>query len=286
MPDSEPGIDLPGAIDLGPAIEPSLTILVAFPLSHSSELSQFLSELSSPKSPLYHQYLTQSEFDAEYGGAASPYASAVLYFQSFGVSDMTTSADRLVITFQATSVQVEEIFHTRIHSFTSAGHSYYAPVGRLELPGPLAGAVSTVEGLSSYSAFVFHTLGGRSAEMFRAPPAGFAPPPSAAQGYLEPATINGVQYEFAPDFQVAYDEQSLFAEAGYPTNMVIATILVGGCTSTASPCPTGNLTAPFYPKDIYDFYNETMPAGQPHASVSGVNLYGAEPPGASAQYDV
>ena len=133
---------------------------------------------------------------------------------------------------------------------------------------------------------MFHPLSGHSLSTFRSPPTGYHPPPTAPQGYLQPATYNGVQLEFGPDLQVAYDEQSLFAEEGYPTNAVIATILVGGCAVAPAPsCPSGDSIAPWDPNDIYSFYNETIPAGEPHASVYGVPGFGASPPGVSAQYD-
>ena len=149
VPDSEPGIGLPGAVDHGPAQLTSMTILVAFPLSHESELLGFLSLISDSHSSLYHHYLTQAQFDAQYGGASAPYQLAVQYFDSIGVTQLTTSADRLVITFQASAAQVESIFHTQIDSYSLGSRTYYAPTGHLVLPEPLAQAITTVEGLSS-----------------------------------------------------------------------------------------------------------------------------------------
>ena len=213
---------------------------------------------------------------------------AVQYFGSFGVANLTTSADHLVITFRASSSQVESLFHNRIDSFSLGRQTYFAPVGPVQVPAPLAGAISSVEGLSSYASYLFHPLGGHSNPIFRTPPASNHPPPSRAQGFLEPATVNGVQLEFAPDFQVSYDELSLFAEAGFPTSAVIATILVGGCSGSydsTGACPSGEIIAPWNPNDIYSYYNETLPSGEPHAAAYGVNLFGAVAPGTSAQYD-
>ena len=284
--DSEPGLGLPGAIAVGPPSVSSLLILVSFPIQHSPQLTQFLHSLADPTSTLYHQYLTASAFDAAYGGNAIAYAAADAYFQSFGVAGLQTSADRLSLTFRASPTQIQEIFHTSIEQFALDGRTYVAPTGSPELPSELASAILSVEGLSSYSGYVFHTLGGHSISTFHGPPTDYEAPPTSAQGYLQPATVNGVQLEFGPDLQVAYDEQSLFAEAGYPTNAVIATILVGGCSVAPAPsCPTGDIVAPWDPNDIYTFYNETIPAGEPHASVYGVPVDGALPPGASAQYD-
>ncbi|MGI0068188.1 MAG: hypothetical protein ACREB9_07250, partial [Thermoplasmata archaeon] len=46
-----------------------------------------------------------------------------------------------------------------------------------------------------------------------------------------------------------------------------------------------NLTAPFDPSDINSYFNDTIPAGEPHATVFGVPLDGAPAPGPSAASD-
>lgn len=280
--DSEPGIDLANAVPQGPASVSGLTILVTFPLSQSQALSQFLTELSTPGSPEYHHYLTPAEFDQQYGGAPGPYDAAVAYFESLGVSDLTTAADHLTLTLQATPVQVESIFHTSIEDYRAQGLSYYAPFGPPQLPEPLAGAVANVEGLSSYSSYLFQTSTAVSVSTAQPSSAEDRPLNSTVQGFLPPATVNGTQHEYAPDLQVAYDELSLFAENGYPKDAVVATIFEGGCTENNNTCPVADRTGAFYPTDIYDFYNETLPAGEPHSSVYGVPLDGAVAPGPSS----
>ena len=278
--DIDSGLSLPGAVAQGPIRTASMTILVAFPLSDSNGLGRFLTALSNPVSPQYHHYLTQAEFDAAYGGAAGPYQSAVRYFEAQGVSRLTTAADRLTITFQATPAQVDAIFHTQIDSFTLGGRSYYAPTTPARLPAPLASAISAVEGLSSYSQYLVHSLGGRSGPIHSLPPSRAQPTGPSASGYLAPVTYEGAQLEYGPDVQVAYDELSLFREDGYPTNMVVATILWAGTNNS------GAAVGPFVPSDIYDYYNETLPSGIPHSHVYGVPLDGAVAPGPSASYDV
>ncbi len=47
----------------------------------------------------------------------------------------------------------------------------------------------------------------------------------------------------------------------------------------------GAAVGPYVPADVSAFYNETLPASEPHARVMGVPLNGAAPPGPSASYD-
>lgn len=275
--DSEPGLGLTGAIDGGPSSVATLTIFVSFPIPREAALQSFLASLSDPSSPQYHHYLTAAQFDAEFGGSPDAYETATSFFQSFGVTHLETFGDRLSLSFVATPSEVDQIFHTTIDQYTLAGQSYSSPDSTPELPASLAGAIESVEGLSTYSALLNHP--DSFASLVQVPPIGYRLPTSPSTGYLPPATYDGAQLEYAPDFQVAYDEQSLFNDSGFPTNAVIATILWTGVNDSDEP------VAPFVPSDIYAFYNETIPSGEPHAHVYGVPQDGALPPGPSASWD-
>jgi subtilase family serine protease len=250
---------------------------VTFPVQNPSQLSAFLSAVSLPSSPFYHQYLTAKDFDSRYGGNPAAYAGATDYFRSFGVDNLQTSADRLSLGFAASPAEIQAAFHATVDEFDYHGTTFVAPAESPELPTPLALAVASVEGLSTLSRDL------SPPESVGAPiessPAGLSLPLGSAGNYLAPVTFGDVQFEYAPDFQVAYDELPLFEDSGYPTNETIATILWSGTNSTGTP------VGPFVPSDVYDFYNETLPASEPHAHVYGVPLDGAPPPGPTASYD-
>ncbi|MCI4366016.1 MAG: S8 family serine peptidase [Thermoplasmata archaeon] len=291
IPYTEPGRSVAGAVDLGATASGTrIPILVTFEFANSSRLATLLGELQDPKSPQYHHYLTASQFDREFGTPTATYESAVSYFTSVGATNVRTYADRVSVSFDVTPAVAVALFHTTLHSFEVRGSSYYAPLSAPKLPAPLAGLVAGVVGLSSYSALVDHPLhtapvlhsGGHS----RLTSVGHS-----ISGYPAPVQSGSVQFEFASDFQVAYDEQSLFATSGYPTDMVAATILAAGqyggppITTRWGNLSTGQNVGPFVPSDVNDFYNYTLPAGEPHASVHGVPLNGAPAPGPLSSYD-
>ncbi len=288
---SELGRAIPNAVAEG-AVSSQLTvpILVTFDFSNSSRLVALLSDLQNPQSPGYHHYLNASAFDQEFGQANSTYTAAVQYVESLGALHVRTYADRVSLSFDATSKTLAAIFHTGLETYRISDQSFYAPTSAPELPMPLARLVAGVDGLSSYSTLTNHPL--HAAPSFRS--GGVRAAPSSEpflSSYPGPVWAGGYQFEFASDFQVAYDQLSLFAQEGYPTNMVAATILSSG-TYEGAPIttPWGSLTTgqevgPFVPHDIYDFYNETLPSGEPHASVAGVPVDGAPPPGPLASYD-
>jgi hypothetical protein len=106
----------------------------------------------------------------------------------------------------------------------------------------------------------------------------------SVSGYINPPTIRGVQYIYGPDMQVAYGEQSLFSSYGYPTHSVEATILWSGQYSGSTlKTPYGNITdnsyvGPYVPSNVYAYFNETIPSGEPHSKIYGVPLDGSPPP--------
>jgi hypothetical protein len=268
----------------------SLHIVLTLAYSDPSGLSEYLSSLSDPSSPVYHHYLTASEFDADFSPSPSAMNALLGYLRTFAVANLTTTPDRVTVAFDASPSVAGAIFDTSIHGYREDGNAYLAPGSVPELPRSLASSLAQVDGLSTYSTYVVQTLSGSSPPTHRAIPVETAPV-NTASGYPAPATYDGIQLEYASDFQVAYDEQSLFQQGGYPTNATVATILwSGNYTGTTGSTSCGTLTSgqgvgPWVPADIYDFYNETLPTGQPHSALTAVPIGGAPGPGCSASYD-
>jgi len=281
----------PGSIRVPGNASFPLSIVVTFRLSNETGLIGFLTALVDESSPLYHHYLTAAQFDARYSPSLETYDAAAQYFASFGVSNLTILPDRVSISFDASVSVADALFHTEIDEYDVAGETYYAPSETPELPSPLASAIAQVSGLGTYSTYVIATSLGRG--VLVAPPSTTQMSQSASTvaGYLSPPTVDGTQFEYGSDFQVAYDEQGLFTLHGYPTSASIATILWAGTyTGSTGTTPCGFLTngqdvGPWVPADIYDFYNETMPSGEPHAHLVAVPLGGASPPGPEASCD-
>ncbi|MCL4332426.1 MAG: S53 family peptidase [Candidatus Thermoplasmatota archaeon] len=244
-----------------------LSFMITFRYSNYTRLVSFLGNLSDPSSPQYGHYLTRGEFIHEFSPRASFYSRAVEYFASHGFSDITAYGDRVSIYMTGSAQLVENTLNVSV--VRSGG--LYGPTSAPEVP----------EWMNTYTIGITGLTDRGSASLIGSGHAVMAGSPGAktASGYGTPINVNGVQYIYGADMQVAYNEQKLL-NMTIPKNAVEATILWSGYNKT-----TGTYTAPFYPQDVYEYYNASIPSGQPHAKVYGVPLNGAPAPGSSAQYD-
>ncbi len=272
-------VDWPSGAPLVGSYTGTIEATIELKFSHEAELAALLASLNDPSAPDYHHYLTAAEFAQEFGVPSSAYEAALAYLGSFPGVTVHAFSDRSNIGVSGSATALGALFSTRWGSFVSPGQgAFYAPVHPPSLPAVLAGMVSGVYGLDDYATAHFAPLG----EALRSvtPVASTASHSiESAQGYPSPITgANGAQYIYGSDLQPAYDEVPLFSVA-YPTTEVVATVLWSGTNASGTP------VGPFDPADIQAYFNATLPAGQPHATVIGDPVGGAPPPGPSAQYD-
>lgn len=248
----------------------NISVMVTFRYSNFSELQNYLSNLSSPLSSQYHRYISSGTFDHLYGPSSRFYNSAVMYFEAAGNAKIRTFSDHVSIEITASSSFFNTAFHTNMTKYRTGNNWFYSIPTLPELPSWLSAHVSTVTGLSNYTT---PKITGGSFSTSGTGTSG----PSKSFGYPVPIAYQGTQYVWGSDFQVAYNEQKLL-KAVYPVNVSIATILWSGNDSSG-------YTAPYYPQDVYTYFNETLATGQPIPKVYAVPLNGAVGPGISASYD-
>lgn len=253
-----------------------MQVVIAFNLSNQNELNLLLVNLSNPLSPQYHHFLTESQFNREFSPSAQVYSSAESYFSEFGLSVQQTFRNRLLLSVTGPANEMSLAFHTRLVSASSG--SSYAPSTVPALPSWLSGSVSSVIGLDSAS----NSLDLNMAAVSQYSPNATAVAPSAtASQYPSIQYKNGIQLLYGSYMQKAYNETPLFSKT-YSTGEVIATLLWTGSYSS-----NGNTvyTAPYNPADLSNYFNQTLPSGQPHPSIYGVPVNGAPLPGVSAGKD-
>ena len=266
----------------------SINVVLGFSPSNYSELQSFLQSLSNPASPMFHKYLSKSYFDQRFGGARQAYLQTVSFLKTEGISNITAYADRLSISFSASSQKVGGLFNTTIREFKTNSGVFFSAMSTPELPAAIADNITSIFGLSDYSKFTVSLAPLTYALKNSSTGAGS---PATAGPYPAPINRSGTQYLFGSDMQVAYQSNQLFKQFGYPTDMVEATILWSGSytglgvNTKYGYLPNGTLVGPYYPSDVYAYFNQTLPKGEPHSTVYGVPVGNAPPPGYLASYD-
>ena len=133
-------------------------------LSRSREqeaaLDKYSGELQDKSSENYHKWLTPEQFGKLYGPADSDTAAIVAWLESHGLKLEEVSTGRTNIAFSGTVAQVEETFHTQIHSFQARGQQFYSNTSNPSIPAALASVISGVAHLNTLRP-VSHRIAGR-----------------------------------------------------------------------------------------------------------------------------
>jgi hypothetical protein len=139
--------------DLGAASPSTHLSHVRLMLSRSSAqeaaLNKYLAELQDKSSPNYHKWLTPAQFGKLYGPADSDIAAIVSWLQSRGLRVDGVSSGRTNIAFSGTVAQVQQAFHTSIHSYQAHGEQFISNNSSPKIPAALAGVVSGVARLNT-----------------------------------------------------------------------------------------------------------------------------------------
>jgi subtilase family serine protease len=134
--------------------EPSTPLThIRLVLSRSAEqqaaLDSYLAQLQDKSSPNYHKWLTPEQFGQLYGPADSDIAALVAWLESHGLQVDPISPGRTNIAFNGTVSQVEEAFHTSIHSFQAGDRQFTSNTTDPQIPSALAAVVKGVAHLNT-----------------------------------------------------------------------------------------------------------------------------------------
>ena len=258
--------------DLG-LIAPSTSFYftVSFDLTHQAALATLIQQEESPGSPLYRHFLTQQEFDQEFGPSPLLDTEATSYFTSFGMTSVATGSP-LVLGFRATASAVEAAFHSPIDRYRTAdGAIQYTNSQPLSLPAPLAGFLSAVNGVSSFPQMrpTFMAAPGFAPDAFGGARSAIVPSGTMSQvvnwttpAYLyapagAPETIGGTPTQFLnpATMTVAYNATGLYAMGDLGQGSTIAVVMGEG----------------YNPSDLATFSNETF--GNPNQLLSRLTAY-------------
>jgi len=138
-----------GAVEPGMPASRMLLLLRRSPEQELS-LQATIESLHDSNSPNFHKWLTPEQFGAQWGAADSDIAAATAWLQSHGFQVAGPTPGRTAIEFSGTAGQIQEAFHTEIHSYQVNGQMHHANVADPEIPAALAPLVAGISTLNDF----------------------------------------------------------------------------------------------------------------------------------------
>jgi hypothetical protein len=139
-----------GARSLGAASASApLTGTVVLKPRDNAALTQFISDVTNPSSPLFHEYLPAGAFASRFGPTQATIDAVRAQLTRNGLSVTGVSSDGLLMRFTGSTGQVERAFQTGIERFRLASGSVgQTTTSAVSVPSTIAGAVAGIEGLN------------------------------------------------------------------------------------------------------------------------------------------
>jgi uncharacterized membrane protein len=119
-------------------------------VAQQAELEALLAAQHDPQSPLYHQWLTPTQFGARFGVGAADLAKVTAWLTGHGFTIDEIPAGNRSIVFSGTAGQVAETFHTEIHRYQVKGAAHIANAQDPQIPAALAEVVGGVVSLHDF----------------------------------------------------------------------------------------------------------------------------------------
>jgi hypothetical protein len=141
----------PGTTRLGPEPRGSVVHLdIVLAPRDPAALTRYATQVSTPGSPLYHDYLPRGTFPSVFGPTPAAIATVRSALTGLGLRPGKISANHLAIPVTASASQVESAFRVRLNRYRLAGGQVgYANLTAPRLPASAAPYVESIIGLDS-----------------------------------------------------------------------------------------------------------------------------------------
>ncbi|HEY6905405.1 MAG TPA: S53 family peptidase [Candidatus Acidoferrales bacterium] len=113
-------------------------------------LETLMAQQQDKSSPNYHRWLTPDQFGSEFGPSDQDIQTVTSWLQSHGFQVNNVSKGRMLIEFSGDAAQVQEAFHTPIHSFVVNGVHHWANVNDPAIPTALTPVVAGLSSLHNF----------------------------------------------------------------------------------------------------------------------------------------
>jgi pro-kumamolisin-like protein/Big-like domain-containing protein len=170
--------------------------------AQEAALEKLLDDQQDLSSPSYHQWLTPDQFGQQFGPSDDDVQKVSLWLGLQGFQIGAISRGRAVIEFSGTAQQVQQAFHTEIHSYTVNGEQHWANASDPQIPGALAPVVVGINSLHNFQNKPLYRLMARS---LAGGTAGASPAPQTTLFNGNACPSNGCYFVSPYDFATIYN---------------------------------------------------------------------------------
>ena len=105
-----------------------MQLAIGLPLRNAAQLDALLAEINDPTSAQYHQYLTPTQFAAQFGPTEADYVALIAFAQANGLTVTGTHPNRMLLDVAGPVTAVEKAMHVNMVTYTHPVRgAFYAP---------------------------------------------------------------------------------------------------------------------------------------------------------------
>src|SRR5690348_6431248 len=138
-----------GAVASTMQIDHMLLVLKRSP-EQETALDNLIAQQADKNSPNYHKWLTPAQFGEQFGASDQDITAVTTWLGSHGFQVNSVANGRDMIDFSGTAGEIQEAFHTEIHSYRVNGQNHFANASDPQIPAALAPIVAGVNRLNSF----------------------------------------------------------------------------------------------------------------------------------------
>ncbi len=185
--------------------------------AQETALRQLIAQQNTPGSHSYHQWLTPTQFGAQFGASDQDIATVESWLGSQGFSVTKVNPGKGTVEFSGSVGQLRDTFHTQIHRYAVNGETHYANANDPQIPAALAPVIAGFTSLNNFRPRPYlHKLGEASFN-----PTTHQVTPSWTQGNGS----GGVYFVLAPsDFAKQYDLTPLYTASINGSGQTVAIV--------------------------------------------------------------
>ncbi len=150
IPNNTPGF-IKNAQDTGP-VDPNtiISVTVWLQLQHENQLDQLVAQVHQKGSPNYHKWITQNQFNAQFGPTAQELNAVQNYLSAKNLTVLAVAENNMYVKVEGTVGQIEKTFHVQIDNFNLNGTNHRANTGNPSINSVAGAHVAAITGMDDY----------------------------------------------------------------------------------------------------------------------------------------